>query len=133
MNKSIMDKRIINGAALMGMTAIILGAFGAHALKKYLTLPELNTFETGVKYQMYHALFLVFLGCLPLVSEKAKKTIFKLVVFGVICFSGSIYLLATKSLTQIDFKPIGIVTPIGGALLIGAWAVLFWHTLQRNK
>jgi uncharacterized membrane protein YgdD (TMEM256/DUF423 family) len=133
MNNSIMDKRIINGAAFIGMTAIILGAFGAHALKKYLTLPELTTFETGVKYQMYHALFLVFLGCLPFVSEKAKKTIFKLVVLGVICFSGSIYLLATKSLSHIDFKPIGIVTPIGGALLIGAWAVLFWHTLQRNK
>ncbi len=133
MNKSIMDKRIINGAALLGMTAIILGAFGAHALKKYLTLQELTTFETGVKYQMYHALFLVFLGSLPFLTEKAKKTIFKLVVFGVLCFSGSIYLLATKTITHIDFKPIGIVTPIGGALLIGAWAVLFWHTLQRNK
>lgn len=117
----------------MGMTAIILGAFGAHALKKHLTVEELVTFATGVKYQMYHALFLLFLGMTTLVNEKSKKTIFSLVIFGVIFFSGSIYLLATKTITGIDFKPLGILTPIGGTLLILGWAVFLWSVLKDKR
>lgn len=127
-----MERKITSIAALMGMTAIVFGAFGAHALKKYLSLEQLTSFETGVKYQMYHALFLLFLGVNSLVSEKVKKTVFQLVVFGIIFFSGSIYLLTTKSISGIDFKMIGIVTPIGGALLILAWSVLFWN-IWRSK
>lgn len=127
-----MDKKIISTGAVFGMIAIILGAFGAHALKKVLTLEELSTFETGVKYQMYHALFLVFIG-LASISQKAKKTIYFLVVFGVIFFSGSIYLLATNSLTTFDFKIIGFVTPIGGLLLISAWGVLFLNYINKKS
>ena len=127
-----MDNKIISTGAIFGMIAIILSAFGAHALKKVLTLEELSTFETGVKYQMYHALFLVFIG-LASISQKAKKTIFFLVVFGVIFFSGSIYLLATNSLTPFDFKIIGFVTPIGGLLLISAWGVLFLNYINRKS
>jgi uncharacterized membrane protein YgdD (TMEM256/DUF423 family) len=128
-----MERKINYVAALMGMLAIILGAFGAHTLKKHLSIEELATFETGVKYQMYHALFLMFLGLNSLLNEKTKKTIFQLVVFGVIFFSGSIYLLATKSISGIDFKFIGIVTPIGGALLIAAWGVFLWKTLKIKR
>jgi uncharacterized membrane protein YgdD (TMEM256/DUF423 family) len=128
-----MKRKITATAVVIGMTAIILGAFGAHALKKHLTVEELVTFETGVKYQMYHALFLLFLGITTLVTEKSKKTIFQLVIFGVIFFSGSIYLLATKTITGIDFKPLGILTPIGGALLILGWAVLLWHVLKDKR
>ncbi|TBX70668.1 DUF423 domain-containing protein [Flavobacterium silvisoli] len=127
-----MGKKITRIAALIGMTAIILGAFGAHALKKHLTIEQLATFETGVKYQMYHALFLLFLGLNQSITEKTKKLIFQLVLFGVLFFSGSIYLLATKTITGIDFKPIGIITPIGGALLIAAWAVLFLNLTKRK-
>ena len=127
-----MDKKIISTGAIFGMIAIILGAFGAHALKKVLTLDELSTFETGVKYQMYHALFLVFIG-IASISQKAKKTIFFLVVIGVIFFSGSIYLLATNSLTAFDFKIIGFVTPIGGLLLISAWGVLFMNYINKKS
>ena len=115
------------------MTAIILGAFGAHALKKTLTAEELVTFETGVKYQMYHALFLLFLGLTALVSEKAKKIVFQLVILGVVFFSGSIYVLATKTITGINFKPIGIVTPIGGTLLILGWVIFLWHVLKGKR
>lgn len=119
-----MEKKIIQTGAIFGMIAIILGAFGAHALKKVLTIEELATFETGVKYQMYHALFLLFIG-LSHLAEKTKKTIYFLVLFGVVFFSGSIYCLATNSLTTFDFKVIGFITPIGGLLLILAWMVLF--------
>ncbi|WP_284652699.1 DUF423 domain-containing protein [Flavobacterium terrisoli] len=128
-----MERKITTAAVVMGMTAIILGAFGAHALKKHLTVAELVTFETGVKYQMYHALFLLFLGLTSLTTEKAKKTIFQLVIFGVIFFSGSIYLLATKTIIGIDFKPLGILTPVGGTLLILGWAILLWNILKDKR
>lgn len=127
-----MDRKIISTAALLGMIAIVLGAFGAHALKKVLSLEELNTFETGVKYQMYHALFLLFIGTTNLIDEKIKKIILGLVIIGVIFFSGSIYLLATNNLTTFDFKVIGFVTPIGGLLLILAWLGLFLNVLKKK-
>jgi uncharacterized membrane protein YgdD (TMEM256/DUF423 family) len=128
-----MDKKIISTGAIFGMIAIILGAFGAHALKKVLSIEALSTFETGVKYQMYHALFLVFIGTLNELSLKAKKIIYDLVVFGVLFFSGSIYLLATNSLTSFDFKVIGFITPIGGLLLILAWGVLFVNFIKKKS
>ena len=127
-----MDRKIFSTAAFFGMTAIILGAFGAHALKKVLTIDQLATFETGVKYQMYHALFLLFLGLNNHLTSKTKKTILILTILGIIFFSGSIYLLATNSLTSFDFKVIGIVTPIGGLLLIVAWSILMIQFLKKK-
>jgi uncharacterized membrane protein YgdD (TMEM256/DUF423 family) len=128
-----MDKKIISTGAIFGMIAIILGAFGAHALKKVLSIEALSTFETGVKYQMYHALFLVLIGTLNELSLKAKKIIYNLVVFGVLFFSGSIYLLATNPLTSFDFKVIGFITPIGGLLLILGWGVLFFNFIKKKS
>lgn len=128
-----MDKKIISTGAIFGMLAIILGAFGAHALKKVLSLEQLSTFETGVRYQMYQALFLLFIGIMADLSQKTKKIIYNLVLFGVILFSGSIYLLATNTLTSFDFKVIGFVTPIGGLLLILAWGVLFFNILKKKQ
>lgn len=127
-----MKRKLIITAAILGMIAIILGAFGAHALKKVLSIEQIVTFETGVRYQMYHALFLLFIGLLDNVTEKTKKTIFFLVVFGVILFSGSIYLLATNDLTAFDFKSIGFLTPIVGLLLIMAWGVLLASSLNKK-
>jgi uncharacterized membrane protein YgdD (TMEM256/DUF423 family) len=128
-----MKRKITSVAVLMGMIAIILGAFGAHALKKQLSIEQLGSFETGVKYQMYHALFLLFLGMNTFLNEKVKKAVFQLVIFGVFFFSGSIYLLTTKAITGVDFKFIGIVTPIGGVLLIIAWSVLFWNVWRAKR
>jgi uncharacterized membrane protein YgdD (TMEM256/DUF423 family) len=73
------------------------------------------------------------LGGTTLVNEKNKKVVLQLVIFGVLFFSGSIYLLTTKAISGIDFKFIGIVTPIGGALLIGAWSVLFWNVWKVKR
>lgn len=127
-----MDKKIFSTAAFFGMTAIILGAFGAHALKKVLTIDQLATFETGVKYQMYHALFLLFLGLNNHLTSKTKKTILILTILGIIFFSGSIYLLATNALTSFDFKVIGFITPVGGLLLIVAWSILMIQFLKKK-
>ncbi|KPM32800.1 Membrane protein YwdK [Croceitalea dokdonensis DOKDO 023] len=81
---------------------------------------------------MYHALFLMLLSALPNVATTVKTTVFYLVVFGLIFFSGSIYLLATNVLTSFDFKKIGFITPIGGTLLIAAWGVLLYNVLSRK-
>jgi uncharacterized membrane protein YgdD (TMEM256/DUF423 family) len=128
-----MDKKLISTGALFGMIAIILGAFGAHALKKVLPTEQLVTFETGVRYQMYHALFLIFISMIAGLSDKTKKTIYFFVLSGVCLFSGSIYLLATNSITPFDFRVIGFVTPIGGLLLIVAWCVLFYNFVKTKQ
>ena len=127
-----MDRKIIAAAAILGMTSVVLGAFGAHALKDLLEADKIVTFETGVRYQMYHALLLLFVGATNILSAKAKKTIFYLCLIGVLLFSGSIYLLATDSLNSINFKAIGFITPIGGLLLIVAWIVLFVDILRKR-
>ena len=127
-----MNNTILVTALVLGLFAVILGAFGAHGLKKVLSPEEINTFETGVKYQMYHALFLLFLGLVTMVPDGTKRVVFYLVLIGIVLFSFSIYLLATNSLTSFDFRKIGILTPIGGTFLIGAWGYLLFSILTKN-
>ncbi|MGQ2982897.1 DUF423 domain-containing protein [Flavobacterium sp.] len=127
-----MDRKIIATAGVLGAVAIIFGAFGAHTLEKLLGPTELATFETGVRYQMYHALFLLFVGSTALVSEKAKKAILWLVSIGVLFFSFSIYFLACRSLFTVDLKVLGPITPVGGLLLISAWIVLLLNIVRRK-
>ena len=116
--------------SVFGLFAVIIGAFAAHGLKPKISSEALQSFETGVRYQMYHALLLLFLGDLKIVSEKSKKIVFYLVFIGVFLFSGSIYALATNALTGFDFKIIGFLTPIGGLLLILSWLVLFINFIK---
>lgn len=120
-------------AVLLGIISIVLGAFGAHALKKIISPEAIVTFEVGIRYQMYHALFLLFLATNGRIQEKTKKNILILTIFGVIFFSGSIYFLATNNLTSFDFKKIGFITPIGGLLLITAWSWLLIDLLKNKK
>lgn len=119
-----MNKKILITASILGVIGIILGAFGAHILKELITIEAQQTFETGVRYQMYHALFLLFVGGTNLVRLRIKKIVYYLTVVGVVLFSGSIYGLATNMLTTFDFKTIGFVTPVGGLLLIISWICL---------
>lgn len=128
-----MDKKIILTAIFLGLTAIILGAFGAHALKKVLTEAQLQSFEVGVRYQMYHALFLLFIGVFTFLNEKERLIIFWLTISGVLFFSGSIYLLATNGITNLKIKWLGPITPIGGLLLISAWSYLFYSILCKKS
>jgi uncharacterized membrane protein YgdD (TMEM256/DUF423 family) len=127
-----MDRKILATAAFLGMTGIILGAFGAHGLKKIVEPESVAIFETGVRYHIYHAFFLLFVGTTAFVTEKAKKTIFILTVIGTLFFSGSIYLLALNSKLPFDFRPFGWITPIGGFLLIVGWGVLFLNIIKRK-
>lgn len=127
-----MNKKIAATGTFLGMIAIILGAFGAHILKKKLLPEQLVAFETGVRYQMYQAFFLFFLATQTHLPIKKQKMIYNLIVLGVFLFSGSIYLLATRTLTSFDISPIGFVTPIGGLLLIIGWGLLGVFIL-KNK
>ncbi len=128
-----MDKQILITATLLGATGVVLGALGAHALAKLITDSMQHTFEIGVRYQMYHALFLLFVGLAPNTMLTNKKAIFYTALLGVILFSGSIYGLATNALTDFDFKTIGFVTPIGGVFLIVSWCLVCVNLLNKKK
>ena len=127
-----MNKKIILGALIFGIISIVLGAFGAHALKKMLSVDQLSSFEVGVKYLMYQAFFLFFIGTTQMVLEKQKRIIFYLTLGGTILFSGSIFLLTTKTVSGIDFKLLGPITPIGGLLLIISWGITFYYIVVKK-
>lgn len=119
-----MNKKIVISATVLGMLAVLLGAFAAHGLESKVSKDAIETFQTGVKYQMYHALLLLFVANTTYLSKNVKKRVLYLVVIGVLLFSGSIYGLATNTLTVFDFKSIAFITPIGGLLLILSWLVM---------
>jgi uncharacterized membrane protein YgdD (TMEM256/DUF423 family) len=128
-----MNRTILITAAVFGIIAIGLGAFGAHGLKQLISVEAQQTFETGVRYQMYHALMLLFVGSTALINEKSKGIIYYLVIVGVVFFSGSIYGLATMAVTNIDFKSVCFITPIGGLLLIISWVVMLINFLKMKR
>ena len=127
-----MNKTILATGLVLGVLAIILGAFGAHGLKKVLTADELGTFETGVRYQMYQALFLLFLSMVPKVADDTKKWVCYAIVIGVALFSLSICFLATNKLTAFDFRKIGWITPVGGLFMIAGWVYLIISVLAKK-
>jgi uncharacterized membrane protein YgdD (TMEM256/DUF423 family) len=128
-----MNKKILITGSVFGLLSIALGAFGAHSLKDLISTEAIQTFETGVRYQMYHALILLFIGSTTLIQPKTKKILLYLIIFGVLLFSGSIYGLATNNLTSFDFKTIGFITPIGGLLLIISWTLLLIHFIKMKS
>ena len=127
-----MNKKLLITGSILGLISIILGAFGAHGLKALVSAENIQTFETGVRYQIYHALLLLFVGSSNLIQPKNKTLIFYLTVIGIVFFSGSIYGLATNSLTTFDFTTIALITPVGGLLLILAWVVLLINFLKTH-
>lgn len=127
-----MNRTILLTGTIMGMVAIVLGAFGAHGLEKLVDKDAVDTFETGVRYQMYHALFLLFLALYNGIAEKTKKMVFVSVLLGVTLFSCSIYLLALNKVTTFDFKVIGFLTPIGGVFMILGWMLLGYRIIKSR-
>ncbi len=108
-----------------GGLAIIFGAFGAHLLKKYVTEDALKSFETGVKYQLYHAILLLLIGFNFELVTKVEQTMVYAIIIGTFLFSFSIYGLVLTSLTKNKWGLLGPVTPLGGLLLITGWILLF--------
>ena len=111
--------------SLFAMLSVVFGAFGAHYLKTIFTPELLSSFETGVKYQMYHSLALLFTGIISKNIHQKAKLITILFTTGIILFSGSIYALCIlKSNLQIGLGGLGILTPIGGLFFIIGWGLL---------
>lgn len=122
-----MNRRFLHIAALMGATAVILGAFGAHKLKEMLEPPALQVFQTGVTYQFYHTFALLAVGILyRRYKNKWLTASGAMFVVGTILFSGSLYLLTAMTLMGNKLGPLGVITPIGGAILILGWVLFFF-------
>lgn len=115
-----------------GATSVILGAFGAHAFKKILPAEKLISFETGVKYQMYHALLLVAIGLFMQFQTTLEKSAAWCIIGGTFVFSVSIYLLSFADHWGTNLKWLGPITPIGGLLMITGWALLIIYFLKRK-
>ena len=115
------DKNIVATASFLGALTIAIGAFGAHGLKELIDVKALATFETGVRYQMYHVFAILILGIATVIPSNVKKWVFRLFILGIIFFSGSIYLLSLNSLLPFNAKTIGFLTPIGGLFFILGW------------
>ncbi|ADV48355.1 DUF423 domain-containing protein [Cellulophaga sp. E16_2] len=127
-----MNKTIFTTGILFGTLAVVLGAFGAHGLKNLISVEAVASYNTGVTYQMYHALLLLILSGVSKIQEKDKKLIYWMFTIGIIFFSFSIYLLATNSLFSFNFKSIALLTPIGGMLLIVGWVLLGFRYYKEN-
>ena len=115
--------------SLFGGLAIILGAFGAHLLKKKLTPEQLQSFETGVKYQMYHAIVLLLLGFHLDISTTINTYIIYTFIIGTILFSFSIYGLVLSAANNKKLKFLGPITPLGGLFLVAGWVLLLFKFL----
>ena len=125
-----MERKFLLWGLVFGGTAVVLGAFGAHALKEILTESQQSSFETGVRYQMFHALLLLLLSRQ---ANLRSRVILNLIVVGVLLFSVSIYLLNLKDYFNAKWLSfLGPVTPIGGLLLISAWFLAAFKTVQRK-
>lgn len=128
-----MNKRIIMIASVFGILAVILGAFGAHSLKKLVSVAELDTWHTAVQYQFYHTFALLFLSTFSRFKSRAINAASWFFSFGIILFSGSLYIMSLKdvlNLTNVAF--LGPTTPIGGLFFIMGWVSLLLATI-KNK
>ncbi|MFK7796559.1 MAG: DUF423 domain-containing protein [Aureispira sp.] len=123
-------------AGLLGILAVVLGAFGAHALKPQLSAAQLSTYQTGIQYHFYHLIGI--LACVGLSEGKhAGAWLHRagfLFVLGILCFSGSIYLLACKDLLGLAewTKIIGPITPIGGVFFMLGWSCVLIHGTRQT-
>ena len=130
-----MHRKLIATGAFLGAIAVALGAFGAHGLKKIVPTETVQTFQTGVQYQMYHALALLLTGllyekCYPKFTRIAGI----LFIIGIILFSGSLYLLtAGKAAATASLDKAGIITPLGGVAFIAGWLFLFLAAMKKSE
>lgn len=119
---------IIGG--VYGILSIILGAFGAHAFKSLLTADKLESFEVGVRYQMYHAILLLVLGFFLNFETSIERWSAWNLIIGTFLFSFSIYFLAFSEYWSLNLKFLGPITPLGGLLMIIGWALLIFSFVK---
>lgn len=128
-----MNKSILLSAGLLIMTAIVLGAFGAHALEKVVSPERLSSYEVGVRYQMYTGLALLVFGSNASKLAFQLTWIHRLMLGGTVLFSGSIYLLSFQEMMGVSLSFLGPITPIGGTFLIAGWGVFLVQVFRLNN
>lgn len=114
--------------AFLGLLAVILGAFGAHSLKEKLDPETIKSFETGVRYMMYHVIVLLFVNTYSGIADKNKKIITYSFLAGILLFSGSIFAIAAGGVSA---KNIWFITPLGGLFFIFGWLKLALSFLKK--
>lgn len=119
-----MNKRIITTAAIFGAIAVILGAFGAHSLKRIIAESQLEIWHTAVQYQFYHTFALLFLATFGRFKNSIINFSAWCFVAGIVFFSGSLYLLALNPILNLNVSLLGPITPIGGLFFILGWLSL---------
>lgn len=117
--------------ALFGLLAVVFGAFGAHALKKSLNNDQLKSFETGVKYQIYHAIVLLVLSFNLNLDTSLERYMIYCFIFGILLFSFSIYALVIGKAKGWNMKFLGPITPLGGLLLMAGWGLLLYYFIAN--
>jgi uncharacterized membrane protein YgdD (TMEM256/DUF423 family) len=125
---------LIIGTIVLGV-AVILGAFGAHGLRRYVPADSIGTFETGVRYQFYHG-FALMITAILYERYRNKKAVYAGYLFfaGIVLFSGSLYLLTfLKATNSVGLSGIGIITPVGGLLFIAGWITLLIAISRGNR
>ena len=122
-----MNKFILVITAVLGALGIILGAFGAHALKEKLSIDALKNFETGVRYQMYHVLAILVVAAISQFNTSDKNWIALFFIIGILFFSGSLYAI---SVGGINPKSIWFITPLGGLFFIIGWLLLAYKFIK---
>jgi uncharacterized membrane protein YgdD (TMEM256/DUF423 family) len=125
-----MNKRIIVLAAIFGALAVVLGAFGAHTIKKIIDEKHLEIWQTGVQYHFYHTFALLFLATFGRFRNRIINFSSWCFVIGILFFSGSLYLLALQDLLGINAKILGPITPVGGFFFILGWLSLLIAALR---
>jgi len=127
-----MNRKLIVTGLICVIIAILLGAFGAHALKKVVSEEALKTFEVGVRYQLYASFGLIIFGLNAKKITTNWNVFYILMLLGILFFSGSIYLLALNEFIPISKKILGPLTPIGGTLQISSWVYLLLSTVKKR-
>ena len=130
-----MHKRFVTTGAILGAIAVALGAFGSHGLKKIVDAETVQTFQTGVQYQMYHSLALLATGLLyEKCSQKLIRIAGVLFIIGIILFSGSLYVLTAGRAGEMNsLDKFGIITPFGGVSFVAGWVFLFLAAMKTSK
>ncbi len=129
-----MNAKILQVGALCLLLAVVLGAFAAHGLQSLLEAKQIKTFETGVRYQFYHGFAMLIVGILGhwYTSKWLSRAAWAFGL-GILCFSGSLYLLACREVLGIvSWTWLGPITPIGGVFFIIGWAMLI-VSLNNNS
>ena len=122
-------KFFLTVGAISGGLAVLLGAFGAHLLKQMISPEMLEVFKTGIQYQFYHTFALLAVGILMYIKPaKTLKWCGYLFIGGILIFSGFLYLLAITGI-----KPLGMIVPIGGIMLVAGWICLFVHIINWSQ